>query len=387
MLRSYVGIALALLPALAAGADQPSAQPIPANLSAAPAGPTAVSLAARQILMESGRYGLKYFPDECLAFVRTVPKIRLLMAAGNSTSLLEGPDMKSLVPLGQVLKPGKPHAFDNGYAGIGGLARDLRTGTLLAFYHAEDHEDLPMIPGGIPGFYCSIALAASNNDGASFQKRGPVISGSLKKDVHGRADQGCGEMSILADKDQRYLYAYYSDHCRPGGRGVQICLARCPVEEAGATNRWRKYYGGRFDEPGLGGRDTPVVSAQAMHADAIFPHVTFVEKLNRYVMVFNLIVYKELATPARPERSGIYMACSRDGIRWSEPTQLLRIQSVPVRLGTEIGWHPTLRTTSVKGRTANGWLYYSYSESWGHRPPQKPHYLVGQPITFTIAEQ
>ncbi len=72
------------------------------------------SLGKREVILESGRYGLKCFPDECLAFVQIMPTIRLLMAAGVSTSLLEGRDMRSLVLRGLVLKPGKPGSFDNG---------------------------------------------------------------------------------------------------------------------------------------------------------------------------------------------------------------------------------------------------------------------------------
>ena len=41
----------------------------------------------------------------------------------------------------------------------------------------------------------------------------------------------------------------------------------------------------------------------------------------------------------------------------------------------------------VDSRSAKGWLYYSYTEHWGHKPPQKPHYLVGQPIAFSILEK
>jgi hypothetical protein len=137
----------------------------------------------------------------------------------------------------------------------------------------------------------------------------------------------------------------------------------------------------------LGGKDTPVMSEQALQADAIFPHVTFVPELDRYVMVFNVIAYRELRQEAKPDQSGMYMACSKDGIHWSRPTQLVRIHSVPAGLGREIGWHPTLLVSSVKGGSATGWLYYSYSESWGHKAPHKPHYLVGQPITFSMVEE
>ncbi len=374
--------AILLATGVGASTDAPAAKPD--AKAALPSCPVVASLGKREVILEHGQHGLRYFPDGCLAFVRSVPPYRILLAAGVSTFLLEGGEMKTLASLGEVLKPGEPGSFDNGYAGISGVARDPTTGDLLGFYHAEDRENLPAIPGGIPGFYCCIALAVSKDDGASFRKAGPVITGSLPKDLKGRADQGCGETCILTDRQQRYLYAYYSDHSRVNNRGVQICLARCRITDAATTDHWTKYHNGEFEQPGLGGKDTPVISAQAMQADAIFPHVTFVPELNRYVMAFNIIAHRELRQDAKPVQSGVYMACSKDGIRWSIPTQLVRIHSIPAGLGREIGWHPTLLVSTVKRGTASGWLYYSYSESWGHKAPHKPHYLVGQPITFSI---
>ena len=202
--------------------------------------------------------------------------------------------------------------------------------------------------------------------------------------MKGRLTRAAAICVSSADAENRYVYVYYCDHSRIDNRGVQICMARCPMEDAERTDRWRKYYHGAFDEPGLGGKDTPVMSAQAMGADAIFPQVTFVPELRRYVMVFSIIVYRELGPGCKPEQSGIYIACSQDGIHWSKPTQLIRIHSVPAGLGKEVGWHPALLLSTVEGGSAKGWLYYSYSERWGHKPPQKPHYLVGQPITFSI---
>jgi hypothetical protein len=294
--------------------------------------------------------------------------------------------MESLVPVGQVLKPGQPESFDNGYAGISGVARNPGTGDLLAFYHAEDHEGMPPIPGGIPGFYCSVGLAVSKDDGASFRKLGSVITGSLPKDLKGRADQGCGDLCVVADADRRYLYLYYTDHSRIDNRGVQICMARCPLADAGTTGKWKKYHNGAFEEPGLGGKETPVLSAPAMLADAIFPQVTFVRELHCYIMVFNITVYWEFGLGMKPSQSGIYIASSQDGVHWSRPTQLIAIQSI-ASIGKEVGWHPTLLLSAVDGDSAKGWLYYSYSENWGHKAPQKPHYLVGQPIAFSITEK
>jgi len=343
-------------------------------------------LGRRESLLTPGQYGLKYFPDQGLAFVRATPPLRVLLAAGVSTSLLEGPDMKSLVARGPVLQPGPRGAFDNGYAGIAGVVRQPGRDDWLAFYHAEDHEGLPPIPGGIPGFYCAVGLAVSQDEGASFRKIGPVITSARAKDVNGRADQGCGEPCVTVSADGRQLYVYYSDHSRVAGRGVQICLARCPLQAATAIDRWRKYGDGGFDQPGLGGQDTPVLSGQAGQADALFPHVSLVREFQCYLMVFNLVVYRELSPDAQPRQSGIYLASSPDGIRWSRPTQLLAIRSIAAP-GQEVGWHPTLLLSAVEGGVAKGWLYYAYSENWGHQAPQRPHYLVGQPITLSIAAE
>jgi hypothetical protein len=363
---------------------QIKAKPMQAD---APVGRIVATLGKREVILASGQHGLNYFPDECLAFVQTKPRIRVLMAASVSTYLLEGRDMKSLASRGEVLRPGKPGSFDNGYAGISGVARDPGSGDLLAFYHAEDHEGMPPIPGGIPGFYCSIGLAVSNDDGASFQKLGPVITGSRPKDAKGRSDQGCGDLCVAADADHRYLYLYYTDHSRSDNRGVQICMARCPLDAAaGKVDRWKKYHQGAFEEPGLGGKETPVMSAQSMLADAIFPQVTFVRELGRYIMVFNITVYKEFGLGMKPSQSGIYIAYSQDGVHWSTPTQLIAVQSI-VSMGKEVGWHPTLLLSAAEDGSAKGWLYYSYSESWGHKPPQTPHYLVGQPITLSAGKE
>jgi lysophospholipase L1-like esterase len=358
----------------------------PQSSTAAPTDHVVAKLGTRQVILASGQYGLKYFPDECLAFIQTKPQLRVLMAATVSTWLLEGRDMNSLVPRKQVLTPGKPGSFDNGYTGVCGVAREPHSGDLLAFYHAEDHEGMPPIPGGIPGFYCSVGLAVSHDDGASFHKRGPVIIGAQTKNVKGRPDQGAGDLCVVADAEGRYLYLYYTDHSRVDKRGVQICMARCALGDAGKVDQWKKFYRGAFDQPGLHGKETPVVSAAAMHADAIFPQVTFVREMRRYVMVFNVVVPTEYGPGVKPSRSGIYLATSLDGIHWQKPAQLLAVQSI-VNIDKEVGWHPVLLLSDVNGTSARGWLYYSYSERWGHKAPQTPHYLVGHPITFSLVAE
>ncbi len=348
------------------------------------------TLGERQVVLDDGQLGLRYFPDLALSVLQDKPRTRLLMVAGVSTRLLEGQDIHALTTISDALRPGPRGTFDNGYAGIGGVARDPDSGALWALYHAEDQEGMPPIPGGIPGFYASIVLATSADDGKTFVKVAPVITSALPKDPKGHHDQGCGEPSVVIDGGGRHLLAYYVEHSRTNGRGVQICLARSRLADRGRPGSWRKYHDGRFESPGLGGPDTPVVSARAQGADAIFPHVCHVAGLGRYVMVFNINAYRELGpagtATAKPETSGIYIATSGDGILWSQPTRLLAIASVPV-VDREIGCHPTLVVTRAGEQSAEGWLYYAYSARWGHEPPRTPHHLVVQPIRFSIKEE
>jgi hypothetical protein len=342
-------------------------------------------LGERKTILHDGQYGLRYFPDGAIAVVRQSPEYRILLAAGVSSYLLQGKSMESLALLRKVLAPGSKGSFDNGYAGISAAYLDKKSGELLAFYHAEDQEDMGRCASGVPGFYCSVALALSPDEGFTFTKSGPVITSQLPKDPKGPPDQGCGEVCVTPDKDNRYLFAYYTEHSRVDRRGVQICLARCRIEDRGRPGTWRKFYEGSFSQPGLGGKDTPVVSAQDTRADALCPHVTYSKILRKYVMVLNINAYAEFLKGTRPEQSGIYVGFSDDGIAWSKPAKLITIYSIPL-LGKEIGLHPTLIWSDSDGGAprVSGSLYYAYSESWGHRPPQKPHCLVGQPIRFAL---
>ena len=335
-----------------------------------------VELGPCRTILSQGQLGLEYFPDETIVVLQRSPA-RLLFAAGVSSYLVEGPEMASLNSARKVLTPGPKGAFDNGYAGIAAADWDI-AGEVRAFYHAEDHEDMPRFESGIPGFYASIALAVSHDRGLTFRKIGPVITGQLPKDLGARSDQGVGDLWVTRKEDNRYLYCYYSDHSRIDRRGVQICLARSAVQDRGMPGTWTKYFEGSFGQPGLGGKDTPVMSMNAEQGDAMFPHVTYSRVLGQYLMLFNVVAYRELNQPM-PNKTGMYIAFSSDGIRWSTPAQILRAWSVP-RPDDEIAWHPTLVWDD---KTLTGWLYYSYSPHWGHGEGRASHYLVGRPFKLS----
>lgn len=339
-----------------------------------------VELGPPETVLADKALGLRYFPDGRLAVVRTQPECRVMLAAGVSSFLLVGPKMGQFNKAIKVLDKGQRGEFDNGYAGIN-AAVQAKTGELLAFYHAEDQEGMVTVGNGIPGFYCSVALAVSGDDGLTFAKRGRILTGQVPKAPSGRGDQGVGEPWVFTGPNGDFLYAYYTSHERVAGRGVQICMARCPRAEALQPGAWKKFYAGGFTEPGLGGKDTPVVTSGQPDADALFPHVIFVPALRQFVMTFCLNVWRE---GGQPEQSGFYVAFSGDGIHWPrERMQQLWKVSVIAANGREVAWHPTFILD--EDGAARGWLYYGYSEHWGYAPPSRPHYLMRRRVAIAVA--
>jgi len=300
---------------------------------------------------------------------------RILCAAGVSSVLLEGPDLHSLHLIKQVLEPGPKGAFDNGYAGIYGAWQDSRNGRIIAIYHAEDHEGMKRLENGVDGYYGSVGLAISDDQGNSFRKAGRILTGSLPKNEDGRPDQGCGEPSLVGHDG--FLYCFYTDHTRVDKRGVQICLARSPITSEGAPGSWMKYREGAFSEPGLGGKDTPVMEVHPA-ADAVFPSVSYSAALGKYVMVFNILYYADFEE-GHPAKGGIFAAFSTDLIHWSTPLQLVQGLSIAMP-GREVVWHPAMVWDAGQGTA--GYLVYSYSPRWGHSGTRIPHYMVGQRIQF-----
>jgi hypothetical protein len=84
-------------------------------------------------------------------------------------------------------------------------------------------------------------------------------------------------------------------------------------------------------------------------------------------------------------RSGIYVAYSDDAIHWprERTQQIWKVPTIPV-IGRELAWHATLVLDEPVGSSLAGWLYYSYSESWGHKPPHKTHYFMRRRIEFKV---
>ena len=349
------------------------------------ADPIKAIVGSHSVILPAGYHGLNYFPDEQISLLGKNP-YRFLMVVGNSTVLLEGETSESVIPIKTVLAPGSKSDFDNGYAGITSICSDSKSQTLLGFYHAEDHVDMPKVPYNleIQGAYWSIGLAVSNDNGNTFAKGGQILRSSvIKKDVT-KEHQGIGDVHVITDASSRYFYAYYTDLTRrKNDLAARIGLARCPIEEGGKPGKWLKYHEGEFKENGLGGLESAVVNPpNAFPSEVIAPHVTYIPQWKKYLMVCNVVAYRDVETQ-NAQKGGIFYCHSDDGLKWTEPKVLIVGLPIPFQ-NREYVAHPTLVLETINPKKATGSLLYCYSRSWGTQAPSEPHHLAFRPITLTF---
>lgn len=341
------------------------------------------SIGKRRIQLKPGHRGLTYFPDEGISVLSRKP-LTFLMVAGKETWLMRGKSWSSAVPVTKVIEP-SPDGPDSGYAGVGAVHIDTASRTVYAFYHAEDHQGYQKLKyNGVQNFMASVCLAVGPLDGGKrIEKRGQVLTTHQAKNFQATQPQGVADVTVNRSPDGQYLYAWYTDHSRENNRGVQICMARAPISEHGKPGTWTKWYEGGFREPGLGGRETPVMSVSELGADAFAPNVAWVSEYHSYVMVFNVVVYDDFKQEAQPA-GGIRLAYSVDGIHWSQPQVLVKAMAVPVP-GKRCAMHPTFVTMHATGRVIRGTLLYGYSPKWGHTVGAPSHHLASRSIQLKVS--
>ena len=179
---------------------------------------------------------------------------------------------------------------------------------------------------------------------------------------------------MTPDRDGRYLPCYYTKAASPK---FNIYVARSPIQDEGAVGSWKKYYQGAWDEPGLGGHDTPFLTAEGAGVGQCF--VTYVKAWDQYVIVFCLLAYKDWET-GQPTQRGVYLATSRDGIRWTAPQRVMAALVVQ-KTGLPVVQHPTVVITSATKNRLQGRLFHAYSPRW-----PTPHSLAASTITIQLKQ-
>jgi hypothetical protein len=126
---------------------------------------------------------------------------------------------------------------------------------------------------------------------------------------------------VILGPEGKYFYFLFSNYQGPlDQQGVGV--ARSAVADLGQPGTVYKYYQGRWDEPGLGGRVTAIFRTPTGWAgpnvDAPWgPSVHWNYYLNSYVVLLNRTVGQLW------EQEGIYVAFSKDLINWTRPMKIL----------------------------------------------------------------
>lgn len=331
---------------------------------------------------EVQRYGL---PDGAITFLKDGDYARVWMPTGDGGNSIEvvTDDFRhfraTTTPAPWVLSP-VPGTFESDYTGISKVVR-LPTGRLAAIYQAEEHPCGPQVAG------VSIALATSDDDGRTWDRRGQIITSPPISRIacDDMVFHGVWSFAATVEPTGEYLYTWFSEGSDEqwGDPFGGLRLARAPLSGGLLPGTWQKYYNGQWNQPGLGGftsptlvAPTPIISIDPTLSNefAGLPSVTWNTAFNRYVAIFTTM-------------TGFWYATSPDGIQWSNGKQLLK-HKVLITTGREPNeawvYYPTLidpQASSDGYSATDGILYYAFT------PTGTFHEMIGRRVRITEAPE
>lgn len=232
-------------------------------------------------------------------------------------------------------------------------------GRLYAWYHHEVFLNCEDNPVSAP----EIGALRSDDDGISFQDLGIILSAAGEADCQTKNyffGGGTGDFSVITDQKGEFIYFLYSSYS--GDASSQgVAIARMKVEDRDQpVGSVFKYFSSNWEEPGLGGSESPIFAAAtswaSANADAYWgPSIHWNTYLNRYVMLLN----RTCCSTDWPQE-GIYVSFSSD---LSHPETWLP----PTKIFDGGGWYPMAHgleadgTDKLAGRTAR-FFHGSHSE-------------------------
>ncbi len=160
---------------------------------------------------------------------------------GHSSQDMSGPERT-------VLRAGPAGSYDSCGQWLNHAER--AGAKVLGFIHDETACDY-----AIGQTHKSMSLAASNDDGLTWNSLGQIITGTDAPTP--RKNTGEGDCTAVDGQDG-YYYAYCF---RPRDSGLVV--ARAPVADPG-PGHWMKFFQGQWSQPGLGGEATRLASGSGV---------------------------------------------------------------------------------------------------------------------------
>jgi hypothetical protein len=169
-----------------------------------------------------------------------------------------------------------------------------------------------------------IGAAVSRDGGLTWEDRGIVLSNGYDFDcdyANGYFVGGNGDFTVMLGPEGRYFYFLFSNYAGPLEE-QGIAIARSPVAARGEPGTLTKFFDGAWEEPGLGGRVTPIFPAvtswKGPEVQALWgPSVHWNQYLRSYVALLNY------ADGANWAQGGIYITFSKDLLQWTQPEMIL----------------------------------------------------------------
>ncbi len=207
-------------------------------------------------------------------------------------------------------------------------------GVLWGWYHGEPLNLIPDSTLTAP----KIGAVISLDGGSTLIDLGVVLESGDPLDPeagNGYFAGGHGDFTVTLDRDRSYFYFLFDNYGGPEST-QGVCIARMAfADRFNPVGKVWKYYNGTWQEPGIGGRVTPIFRVrrpwQALAPDALWgPSVHWNTHLNCFVMLLN----RAAGEPGWAQE-GVYVSYSTELGRpesWSEPRKILDKSQFP-------GWY------------------------------------------------
>jgi hypothetical protein len=255
-------------------------------------------------------------------------------------------------------------------------------GTLLLWYHHEPEG----VCAGNTLTRPKIGAAVSTDGGATVRDLGIVLESPYPADCsakNGFFAGGHGDVSVVLDQQQTYFYIFFTNYGGPGAE-QGVAVARVPFEKRySPAGEAMKYFEGGWEEPGLGGRVTPIFPAarewEREDADSLWgPSIHWNTYLQEYVVLMN-----HACCATRWPQEGIYISYNPDLSQpwlWAPPAKLLdksQIRWAPGYYPQVLGLYKG-ETDSVAGQVARFYIHgrsdweivFTRDASYSQEPPE-----------------
>lgn len=233
-----------------------------------------------------------------------------------------------------------PAAFGPWFESV--LADD--NGALWAYYHAEFPTNNRIHP--------RIGTQVSYDAGATWTDLGIILDtpdGTDEPNSHLGYGfiGGNGDCSAILDANKEYVYFFFSQYGSAADtQGIATARMRW-ADRATPVGKVVKWHNGAWDQPGLGGQGTPILSnvgdAHALRAPFDYwwgPSIHWNTFLHRYVILLNRSNTSEFTYDCGVANWYTTSASLEDPSRWDDPAPL------PFTDGFQGSWYPQIVGTS-----------------------------------------